>query len=144
MLPARRGQLPWSGGLISTTPGSPGLAVARVAGSCHNRLVLTLGMVVLGVAHVRRAAAFWSAALGYDLREDGFGGWSVALVPRGGSGAVLTAACITVPGEWASRPERYSESYLKPPRKRRNTPPSRGRDGPGGGACARSRPTGWS
>ncbi len=45
-----------------------------------------MGMVVLGVANVRRAAEFWSAALGYDIREDGFGGWPVTLVPRGGSG----------------------------------------------------------
>lgn len=48
--------------------------------------MLTMGMVVLGVADVRRAAEFWSAALRYDVREDGFGGWPVTLVPPGGSG----------------------------------------------------------
>ena len=37
-------------------------------------------MVALGVTDVRRAADFWSAALGYKLREDGFGGWAKVLV----------------------------------------------------------------
>jgi catechol-2,3-dioxygenase len=36
--------------------------------------VLTLGVVVLGVTGVQRAAAFWTAALGYEVRRDGFGG----------------------------------------------------------------------
>ena len=35
--------------------------------------MLTFGVLALGVTDVRRAADFWSAALGYTLREDGFG-----------------------------------------------------------------------
>jgi catechol 2,3-dioxygenase-like lactoylglutathione lyase family enzyme len=38
--------------------------------------VLNFGVVALGVTDVQRAAEFWSAALGYTLREDGFGGWA--------------------------------------------------------------------
>jgi len=40
---------------------------------------------VLGVTDVPRATAFWRAALGYDLRQDGFGGWSTVLQPPGGA-----------------------------------------------------------
>jgi len=47
--------------------------------------VLTVGSVVLGVTDVQRAAAFWSAALGYRLREDGFGGFAHTLVPPHGA-----------------------------------------------------------
>jgi catechol 2,3-dioxygenase-like lactoylglutathione lyase family enzyme len=48
--------------------------------------MLSVGVVVLGVTDVRRAADFWRAALGYELREDGFGGWATVLTPAGGSG----------------------------------------------------------
>ena len=51
--------------------------------------MLSFGVVVLGVTDVRRAAAFWSAALGYELREDGFGGWARVLVPPGGPGTAI-------------------------------------------------------
>lgn len=51
--------------------------------------MLRLGIVVLGVTDVRRARDFWCAALGYGVREDGFGGWSTVLTPPDGSGAVL-------------------------------------------------------
>lgn len=43
----------------------------------------TLGVVVLGVADVRRAEEFWCAALGYQARYDGFGGWARVLTPPG-------------------------------------------------------------
>jgi len=46
-------------------------------------------VVALGVDDVDRAAAFWCGALGYDRREDGFGGWSTVLLPRSGSGTKL-------------------------------------------------------
>jgi catechol 2,3-dioxygenase-like lactoylglutathione lyase family enzyme len=46
--------------------------------------VLTLGVVALGVDDVERAARFWSQALGYQVRRDGFGGWATALVPPPG------------------------------------------------------------
>jgi catechol 2,3-dioxygenase-like lactoylglutathione lyase family enzyme len=44
--------------------------------------MLTFGVVALGVTDARRAEAFWSAALGYTLREDGFGGWARVLGRR--------------------------------------------------------------
>jgi catechol 2,3-dioxygenase-like lactoylglutathione lyase family enzyme len=51
--------------------------------------MLTFGVVVLGVSDVRRAADFWSAALGYQLRDDGFGGWANVLVPPNGAGTAI-------------------------------------------------------
>jgi len=51
--------------------------------------MLSFGVLVLGVTDVPRAAQFWSAALGYELREDGFGGWATVLVPPGGSGTAI-------------------------------------------------------
>jgi catechol 2,3-dioxygenase-like lactoylglutathione lyase family enzyme len=39
--------------------------------------------VVLGVADVQRAAAFWTSALGYELRGDGWAGWATVLQPPG-------------------------------------------------------------
>ncbi len=51
--------------------------------------MLTFGVVVLGVTEVHRAAEFWSAALGYELREDGFGGWARILVPPTGAGTAI-------------------------------------------------------
>jgi catechol 2,3-dioxygenase-like lactoylglutathione lyase family enzyme len=48
-----------------------------------------VGVLALGVSDVDRAARFWCEALGYDRRVDGFGGWSVVLVPRSGSGTKL-------------------------------------------------------
>ena len=51
--------------------------------------MLTIGVVALGVSDVARAAEFWRKALGYDVRTDGFGGWSTVLVPPGGSGTML-------------------------------------------------------
>ena len=47
--------------------------------------MLTLGVVVLGVADVQRAAAFWTTALGYEVHPTGFGGWATVLQPRGGA-----------------------------------------------------------
>ena len=43
--------------------------------------MLTVGVVALGITDVERAAAFWSAALGYRVRRDGFGGWATVLEP---------------------------------------------------------------
>lgn len=49
--------------------------------------MLSIGVVVLGVGDVERAAAFWGEALGYELRTDGFGGWAKVLTPLdGGAG----------------------------------------------------------
>ncbi|MGH3165531.1 MAG: VOC family protein [Trebonia sp.] len=59
--------------------------------------MLTFGVIVLGVADVRRAADFWSAALGYQLREDGFGGWARVLVPLDGAGTAIALQLSQTP-----------------------------------------------
>jgi catechol 2,3-dioxygenase-like lactoylglutathione lyase family enzyme len=51
--------------------------------------MLTFGVVVLGVTDRQRAREFWRAALGYQVREDGFGGWATVLVPPGGTGTMI-------------------------------------------------------
>jgi catechol 2,3-dioxygenase-like lactoylglutathione lyase family enzyme len=51
--------------------------------------MLDFGVVALGVSDVGRAARFWCAALGYETREDGFGGWSMVLVPPDGPGTKI-------------------------------------------------------
>ena len=48
--------------------------------------MLRLGVLVLGVVDVERAAAFWTAALGYSMRDDGFGGWAAVLMAPDGTG----------------------------------------------------------
>ncbi len=53
--------------------------------------MLTVGVVVLGVTDVPRAVEFWRAALGYELRTDGFGGWANVLVPPDGRAGALIA-----------------------------------------------------
>jgi catechol 2,3-dioxygenase-like lactoylglutathione lyase family enzyme len=53
--------------------------------------MLQVGVIVLGVADQWRAAEFWRAALGYELREDGFGGWAMVLSPPGGATGVRIA-----------------------------------------------------
>ena len=68
--------------------------------------MLAFGVVVLGVTDVRRAAAFWSAALGYELREDGFGGWATVLVPPGGPGTAIALQTSQTP------PEDYPRLHL--------------------------------
>lgn len=59
--------------------------------------MLTFGVVVLGVSDVRRAAEFWSAALGYTLREDGFGGWAAVLMPGDGTGLPIALQTSETP-----------------------------------------------
>jgi len=51
--------------------------------------MVQLGVVVLGVADVQRAAAFWCAALGYQVRSDGFGGWATILTAADGAGVKI-------------------------------------------------------
>ena len=68
--------------------------------------MLSFGVVVLGVTDVPRAVEFWSAALGYELREDGFGGWATVLVPPGGSGAAIALQRSQTP------PEDYPRLHL--------------------------------
>lgn len=61
------------------------------------RMTATFGVVALGVSDVRRAAEFWSAALGYRLREDGFGGWAKVLVPPDGTGTAIALQLSRTP-----------------------------------------------
>ena len=51
--------------------------------------MLAFGVVVLGVSDVQRAVAFWSAALGYKLHDDGFAGWANVLVPPNEAGTAI-------------------------------------------------------
>ncbi|MGV9268967.1 VOC family protein [Kitasatospora sp. NPDC003701] len=50
--------------------------------------MLTMGSIVLGVADVRRAVAFWTEALGYVPRDEIEDDW-VVLVPAEGPGVQL-------------------------------------------------------
>jgi catechol 2,3-dioxygenase-like lactoylglutathione lyase family enzyme len=61
--------------------------------------MLTFGVVVLGVTDRRRAEAFWCAALGYQVREDGFGGWARVLIPPGGTGTMIALQTSETPPE---------------------------------------------
>jgi catechol 2,3-dioxygenase-like lactoylglutathione lyase family enzyme len=63
--------------------------------------VLTFGVVVLGVTDRQRAEEFWCAALGYEVRTDGFGGWARILVPPRGTGtAIALQASQTPPADY--------------------------------------------
>ncbi len=61
--------------------------------------MLTFGVVVLGVTDRRRAEEFWCAALGYEVREDGFGGWAKVLGPSGGTGTMIALQLSETPPE---------------------------------------------
>jgi catechol 2,3-dioxygenase-like lactoylglutathione lyase family enzyme len=59
--------------------------------------MLTFGVVVLGVTDRQRAKEFWCAALGYQAREDGFGGWAAVLLPPGGTGTMIALQLSETP-----------------------------------------------
>ena len=61
--------------------------------------MLTFGVVVLGVTDRPRAEDFWCAALGYRVREDGFGGWAKVLGPAGGTGTMIALQLSETPPE---------------------------------------------
>jgi catechol 2,3-dioxygenase-like lactoylglutathione lyase family enzyme len=61
--------------------------------------MLTFGVVVLGVTDRQRAEEFWCAALGYRMREDGFGGWAKVLAPADGTGTMIAFQLSEVPPE---------------------------------------------
>lgn len=61
--------------------------------------MLTVGVIAIGVTDVERAARFWSAALGYQRRQDGFGGWANVLMPRDGRGTPLALQTSQSPPE---------------------------------------------
>lgn len=60
--------------------------------------MLRIGTTVMGVADVRRAAAFWGEALGYVPREAPTEDW-VVLVPPDGQGAALALALSETPAQ---------------------------------------------
>jgi catechol 2,3-dioxygenase-like lactoylglutathione lyase family enzyme len=59
--------------------------------------VLNLGVIVLGVTDPDRAAAFWSAALGWDVRTDGLGGLAAVLTPPDGRGTPIALQVSETP-----------------------------------------------
>ena len=59
--------------------------------------MLTFGVVVLGVADRARAEEFWCAALGYRVRDDGFGGWARVLEPPTGTGTMIAFQASQTP-----------------------------------------------
>jgi catechol 2,3-dioxygenase-like lactoylglutathione lyase family enzyme len=61
--------------------------------------MLTFGVAVLGVTDRQRAIEFWRAALGYQVREDGFGGWATVLVAPGGTGTMIALQFSETPPE---------------------------------------------
>lgn len=54
--------------------------------------MLTYGLLVLGATDRERAERFWCAALGYEVRRDGYGGFLSVLTPPGG--AVVNAIAL--------------------------------------------------
>ncbi|MFD6288176.1 VOC family protein [Streptomyces sp. NPDC060205] len=58
--------------------------------------MLKIGSVVLGVSDVRRAAAFWTRALGYKPREEAEDSW-VVLVPVDGTGPQVALGLSDTP-----------------------------------------------
>ena len=67
-------------------------------GGGENPGVLSIGGIALGVSDVERAQRFWCDALGYEVRSDGFGGWSTVLIPPVGSGTkIALQTSVTVP-----------------------------------------------
>jgi catechol 2,3-dioxygenase-like lactoylglutathione lyase family enzyme len=61
--------------------------------------MLNVGVVALGVTDVARAREFWRAALGYDVREDGFGGWATVLTPPDGCGPKIALQRSQTPAQ---------------------------------------------
>jgi catechol 2,3-dioxygenase-like lactoylglutathione lyase family enzyme len=61
--------------------------------------VLGIGVIAIGVVDVDRASQFWREALGYEVLDGGFGGWSTVLVPRRGDGPKLALQRSVEPPE---------------------------------------------
>ncbi|PNE40238.1 MULTISPECIES: VOC family protein [Streptomyces] len=72
--------------------------------------MLRVGSVVLGVADVPRAAAFWTAALGYVPREEMEDDW-VVLVPKEGAGVQLSLGLSKSPVQ--ERPRIHLDLYAR-------------------------------
>ncbi len=67
-------------------------------------------MVVLGVSDVPRAAEFWGQALGYQLRQDGFGGWAAVLGPPAGAGTRIALQRSQTP--WQQHPRLHLDLHV--------------------------------
>ncbi|MDX2529280.1 VOC family protein [Streptomyces europaeiscabiei] len=70
--------------------------------------MLRIGSVVLGASDVRRAAAFWTEALGYVPREEPEDDWVVLVHPRG-TGAQLSLGLSETPVQ--ERPRVHLDLY---------------------------------
>ncbi|MBY8878745.1 VOC family protein [Actinacidiphila acidipaludis] len=70
--------------------------------------MLSIGSVVVGVADVARAAAFWQAALGYVPREEMTDDW-VVLVPAAGTGPQVSLGLSETPLQ--ERPRVHLDLY---------------------------------
>jgi catechol 2,3-dioxygenase-like lactoylglutathione lyase family enzyme len=69
-------------------------------------MVLQIGIVAIGVSDVDQAARFWSEALDYHVRRDGFGGWSIVLESHDGAGTRLALQSSESP------PDKYPRLHL--------------------------------
>jgi catechol 2,3-dioxygenase-like lactoylglutathione lyase family enzyme len=72
--------------------------------------MLHLGVVVLGVSDVQRAAEFWCAALNYGVRADGFGGWATVLTAADGSGCPIALQHSDTPPQ--NRPRLHLDLHV--------------------------------
>ena len=71
--------------------------------------MLTFGVVALGVTDAGRATEFWSAALGYTLREDGYGGWARVLMPPAEAGTAIALQLSQTPPQ--ARPRLHFDLH---------------------------------
>ena len=58
--------------------------------------MIKIGSIVWGVEDIERAAAFWTAALDYELKYPASDDWAI-LVPRSGEGVQLSLAKASSP-----------------------------------------------
>lgn len=73
--------------------------------------MLGYGVLVLGITDRERAERFWCAALGYEVRRDGYGGFQSLLTPPGG--AVTNAIALMVSGSPpAERPRLHLDLHV--------------------------------
>jgi catechol 2,3-dioxygenase-like lactoylglutathione lyase family enzyme len=71
---------------------------------------LRVGSIVMGASDVRRAAAFWCAALGYVPRDEPEDTW-VVLRPASGDGPNISLALSETPVQ--SRPRVHIDLYAR-------------------------------
>lgn len=78
----------------------------------ENRRMLRIGSTVLGASDVRRAAEFWSRALGYVPRDEIAETWAV-LVPPGGTGQNVSLMLSETPVQ--EKPRVHLDLYTHTP-----------------------------